>query len=83
MRTKSCWLLASAVCWIVAAGPVAAQEVPENARQMVGMVLSGPYVVFRAKVMDELKITDDQREKLSKRIFEQVEETGPFLDRPQ
>ena len=80
MRKKSCWLLASAVCWIVAAGPVAAQEVPEEARQSVALVLSGPFVVFRAKVMDELKITEEQREKLSKRIFEQVKETGPFLD---
>ena len=81
MRKKSCWLLASAVCWIVAAGPVAAQEVPENARQMVAIVLSGPFVVFRDKIMDELKLTDEQREKLSKHIFEQVMETGPFVDK--
>ena len=30
--------------------------------------------------MDALKFTDEQREKLSKQVFEQIMETGPFLD---
>ena len=28
MRKKLNWLLAGSICWIVVAGPVAAQEVP-------------------------------------------------------
>ena len=81
MRQKLSWLLAGSICWIVAAGPVAAQEVPEGARQSVALVLSGPFVVFRDKVMDELKITAEQREQLSKHILQQAMETSRIVEK--
>jgi hypothetical protein len=37
-------------------------------------------VVFRERVLDELKVSDDQREKLMELAMEQVLQTGPFLD---
>jgi hypothetical protein len=42
--------------------------------------LGPPFVVFREKVLDELKVSDEQREKLMQYLMEQVMETGPFLD---
>ncbi|MGQ0635942.1 MAG: hypothetical protein ACT4QC_15120 [Planctomycetaceae bacterium] len=79
MRKKSIWLLAGSMCCILSAGPVTGQEIADENRRDVAMVLSGPFVVFRAKVMDELKLTDEQREKLSNKILEQIMDTGPFL----
>ena len=42
--------------------------------------LGPPFVVFRERVLDELKVSDDQREKLMELAMEQVMQTGPFLD---
>ena len=42
--------------------------------------LGAAVVVFRDKVMEELKVSDDQREKLMRLALEQLMQTGPFLD---
>ena len=42
--------------------------------------LGSPFIVFREKVLDELKVSDEQREKLMQHLMEQIMETGPFLD---
>ena len=42
--------------------------------------LGTPFIVYRDKVLDELKVSDEQREKLMQQALEQIMETGPFLD---
>ena len=59
--------------------PAAAQVPDENRKELVE-ALGTPFIVFREKVLDELKVSDDQREKLSQYVMEQIMETGPFLD---
>ncbi len=51
----------------------------ENRKQLVE-ALGTPFIVFREKVLDELKVSDEQKEKLTQLMMEQVMETGPFLD---
>ena len=59
--------------------PAAAQVPDENRKQLVE-ALGPPFVVFRERVLDELKVSDSQREKLMEFAMEQVMQTGPFLD---
>ena len=42
----------------------AAQDVPEENRKEVVQALGAPFIVFREKALEELKVTDDQRQKL-------------------
>ena len=58
----------------------AAAQVPEEQRKQVVEALGPPFVVFREKVLDELKVSDEQRDKLMQHLIEQIMETGPFLD---
>ena len=53
---------------------------PEENRKQVVEALGPPFIVFREKVLDELKVTDEQREKLMQNLMERIMETGPFLD---
>jgi hypothetical protein len=57
-----------------------AQEVPEHNRKEMAEALGPPFIVFRDKVLEELKVSDEQREKLMQYALEQLMETGPFLD---
>ena len=72
--------LAVAALWGPSFQRAAAQEVPEENRKQVVEALGPPFIVFRDKVLDELKVSDDQREKLMQLVMEQVMETGPFLE---
>ena len=58
----------------------AAAQVPDENRKQVVEALGPPFIVFREKVLDELKVSDEQREKLMQYVMEQIMETGPFLD---
>lgn len=58
----------------------AAQDVPEENRKQVVQALGSPFIVFREKVLDELKVSDGQRAKLMPYLMEQIMETGPFLE---
>jgi hypothetical protein len=58
----------------------AAAQVPDEQRKQVVEALGTPFLVFREKVLDELKVSDEQREKLMQYLMEQIMETGPFLD---
>jgi hypothetical protein len=58
----------------------AAAQVPEEQRKQVVEALGPQFIVFREKVLDELKVTDEQREKLMQNLMERIMETGPFLD---
>ncbi len=71
--------LAAAALWGQSFQTAAAQVPDENRKQLVE-ALGAPFIVFRDKVLDELKVSDDQREKLMQHLMEQIMETGPFLD---
>jgi hypothetical protein len=58
----------------------AAAQVPEENRKQLVEALGPPFIVFREKVLDELKVSDEQREKLMQLAMEQIMEMGPFLD---
>ena len=58
----------------------AAAQVPEENRKQLVEALGTPFIVFREKVLDELKVSDEQKEKLMQHAMEQIMETGPFLD---
>ncbi len=58
----------------------AAAQVPDENRKQLVEALGAPFIVFRDKVLDELKVSDEQREKLMQKLMEQIMETGPFLD---
>lgn len=58
----------------------AAAQLPEQNRKEMAEALGPPFIVFRDKVLDELKVSDEQREKLMQLAMEQIMETGPFLD---
>ena len=58
----------------------AAAQVPEENRKQVVEALGTPFVVFRESVLDELKVSDEQKEKMMQYLMEQIMETGPFLD---
>jgi hypothetical protein len=58
----------------------AAQEVPEQNRKEMAEALGPPFIALRDKVLDELKVSDEQRDKLMRYALEQLMETGPFLD---
>jgi len=58
----------------------AAAQVPDENRKQLVEALGTPFIVFRDKVLDELKVSDEQKEKLMQHMMQQIMETGPFLD---
>jgi hypothetical protein len=72
--------LAAVALWGQSFQSAAAQEVPDHNRKELVEALGAPFIVYRDKVLDELKVSDEQREKLMKSLMEQIMETGPFLD---
>jgi hypothetical protein len=80
IRSRVAWIaLAVVALWGQSFQRAAAQVPDENRKQLVE-ALGAPFIVFRDKVLDELKVSDEQREKLMQLAMEQVMETGPFLD---
>ena len=65
--------------WVQSFQRAAAQVPDENRKQLVE-ALGPPFIVFREKVLEELKVSDEQRDKLMQYVMEQIMETGPFLD---
>lgn len=72
-------VLATAVLWCQQSQKAVAQVPDENRKELVD-ALGMPFIVFRDKVLDELKVSDEQKEKLLEHVMEQIMETGPFLD---
>jgi hypothetical protein len=58
----------------------AGAQVPEEQRKQVVEALGPPFIVFREKVLEELKVSDEQKEKLMQYLMEQIMQTGPFLE---
>jgi Spy/CpxP family protein refolding chaperone len=59
----------------------AAQGVPDHARMQVMQAVGAPFIVFRDKALEELKLSDEQREKMSDYIRQTImEEFIPFFE---
>jgi hypothetical protein len=58
-----------------------AQDVPDEARKQLVEALGGQFVVYRDKVQDELKVTDDQKRSLMEKFSEHVEATMKTFDK--
>jgi hypothetical protein len=55
--------------------------VPEEARRQVAETLGPPFLVFRARVQEELKLSEEQKQKLEKRLQDTVLETMRFFEK--
>jgi hypothetical protein len=73
-------LLATLALWSQQSPSAVAQVVPDENRKELVSALGAPFIVVREKVLDELKASDEQKEKLLQYMMEQIMETGPFLD---
>jgi hypothetical protein len=73
-------VLATTALWCQQSQKAVAQVPPDEQRKEVVNALGTPFIVFREKVLDELKVADEQKEKLLQHLMEQIMETGPFLD---
>ncbi len=58
----------------------AAAQVPDENRKQMAEALGTPFIALREKVLDELKVSDEQKEKLMQYAMKQMMETGPFLE---
>lgn len=63
------------------AGP--AQDVPEEARKQLVEALGGPFLIFRDKVQEELKLSDGQKEKLGEALPEHIQATMKAFEKLQ
>jgi Spy/CpxP family protein refolding chaperone len=61
--------------------PPAAAQAPDEARKQLIEVLGGPFIVFRDRVHDELKLSDEQRQKLLDTFSDHVQETMKVFER--
>ncbi len=62
-------------------GQAAAQDIPEEARKGLSNTLQGSFVVFRAKVQEDLKLTDEQKEKLEQHLKELLPDVMQFFQK--
>ena len=56
-------------------------EIPEEVRRQISETLGPPFLVFREKVQDELKLSDEQKQKLQKRLMVTVQNTMQLLEK--
>ncbi|SIO31517.1 hypothetical protein SAMN05444166_3723 [Singulisphaera sp. GP187] len=64
---------------LVFLGLVCAQDIPEEARKEIARNLHGPFMVFRDVVQEELKLTDEQKEKVEEHLRERFLDIGQFF----
>ena len=58
-----------------------AQDIPDEARKQLTEAIGGPYIVFREKVQDDLKLTTEQKGKLEEKLPELVQEAMAFFQK--
>lgn len=64
-----------------AVAPAAAQDdVPEEARKHLSQALGGPFLVFRDKVQQELKLSREQKERLDEHLKERLPDAMQFFE---
>jgi hypothetical protein len=73
-------VLATVALWVQQSQKAVAQVAPDEQRKDLVQALGPPFIVFRDKVLDELKVSDEPKEKLLQHMMKQIMETGPFLD---
>ncbi len=56
-----------------------AQDVPEEARREIAHNLQGPFVVFREAAQADLKLTDEQKEKVEEHLRERLPDIMQFF----
>jgi hypothetical protein len=59
--------------------PAAAQDIPEQVRKDLSENLHGSLVVFRAKAQEDLKLTDEQKEKVEQHLRELLPDAMQFF----
>ena len=62
-------------------GQAAAQGIPEEALKKLRHDLGGPFLVSRDKVQEELKLTDEQKEKLEQNLRELLPDAIQFFQK--
>ena len=60
-----------------------AQEIPDEARKHLLDMLGGPFLIYRAKVREELKLSDKQKEKLLEKLPGYAQETMKVFEKLQ
>lgn len=63
--------------------PAVGEQIPDEARKQLVEALGGPFLVFRDKVQEELKLSDEQRQKLEEKFPEYVQETMKVFEKLQ
>jgi len=58
-----------------------AGQIPEEARKHLAQSLGGSFLVFRGKVQEDLKLTEDQKEKLEQYLKEWIPDSMKFLEK--
>ena len=64
-------------------GQASAQDIPEEARKMVAQNIQGPFIVFRDTVQEDLKLSDDQKDKLDEQLREVLPGAIEFFQKLQ
>ena len=76
-----CSVLFAGLAW---AQPAAPQPgAPEEAGRQLTETLGPPFLVFRDKVQEELKLSDEQKKKLEKRLQDTVQDAMQFFQKLQ
>ena len=60
-------------------GEASAQDIPEEARKAIAHNLQGSFMVYRDAVPEELKLTDEQKEKLEEHLRELLPDAMQFF----
>jgi len=63
------------------AGPEPAAQLPDEARKQLVEALGGAFIIFRDKVQHELKLSDEQQQKLQEQFGTHVQDTMNFFDK--
>ncbi len=71
-------LIAGAVC-----PRSCAQDIPDEARKQLVDALGGPFIVFRDRAQDDLKLSAEQKEKLDKELHERIADAMHFFQKLQ
>jgi hypothetical protein len=64
-----------------AAAEVMAQQIPDEARRQLVQVLGGPFLVFRDRVQEELKLSEKQKQKLAEKLPDYVQGTMKVFEK--
>jgi hypothetical protein len=84
--------LACDVCYGILGEPAAADEVgtvgtadgdpiPDEVRRQLTEALGPPFIVFRDKVQEELKLSDEQKKKLERQLQDTVQDAMKFFEK--